>query len=243
MDGRSKVDYDSIEYRKKLWEKEYGSRKALPSTNTFNPSSSLRKFLKKYPDIKKDYALDIGCGNGRNSMYLIDNGFKSVLAIDLSEKAIEIANTEKEKSSKYSNIEYIAGDVAEVLDTVNERFDLIIDMTVMHSLTEESRKRTVKHIKRLLKPNSYFLIFTLMADSPAVIDLKAKFPGSEPNSYRFKYENDVISEKAFTLNELKELFKPLKLVEYEQYQTVTRAFKGEFPRIYITCLFKNTGKE
>ena len=111
-------------------------------------------------------------------------------------------------------------------------------MTVLHSLTKETRGKTVQRIKELLKPNGYFLIFTLLANSPAVIDLVSKIPGSEPNSYRFEYEEDTITEKAFTLEELKEMFNPLKLVEYEEYQTVTRAFKGEYPRIYITCLFQ-----
>src|SRR5690606_14675277 len=128
------------------------------------------------------------------------------------EKAIEIANNEKENNPNHSSIEYIAGDVAYVLDSVNEKFDLIIDMTVLHSLTKESREKTIEHIKRLLKPNGYYLIFTLLANSPAVIELKKNMPGPEDDSYRFKYEDDVITEKAFTLAELKDCFKPLTLI-------------------------------
>src|SRR5690606_28488730 len=145
--GRRITDYDSLEYRKDLWEKEYSSRKALPSSNTFNPSSSLRKFLERYPDLNKGSALDLGCGNGRNTVYLTEQGFKRALGIDISEKAIEIANNEKENNPNHSSIEYIAGDVAYVLDSVNEKFDLIIDMTVLHSLTKESREKTIEHIK------------------------------------------------------------------------------------------------
>ncbi|MCC7289786.1 class I SAM-dependent methyltransferase [bacterium] len=232
------ADYDSLEYRKKIWEKEYQERKALPSSNTLNPSSSLRRFIEKYPNLVKDSALDLGCGNGRNSVYLLQHGYKKVLAIDLSETAIGIAKKEQRNNPKQGAIEYIAKDIADALDSVDQKFDLIIDMTVLHSLTLDTRIKTISHIKRLLKPNGHYLIFTLMANSPAVIELKRKNPGVEPNSYRFEYAGDVITEKAFTLEELKMSFAPLELIEFEEYQTVTKAFSGEFSRIYLTCLFK-----
>ena len=232
------LDIDSIKYRKYLWNKEYSTRKALPSSNTFHPSSSLRRFIEKYPRIKKDKALDIGAGNGRNAFYLIQNGFKYVKAIDLSPVAIDLAKQEAKRLGLADRIDFIANDAAlEIGKDVNS-YSLIIDMTTLHSMTKSSRRETVKHIKRLIAPNGYYLIFTLLANSPAVVDLKAKMPGPEENSYRFKFEEDTITEKAFTKGELEKLFSPLKLIEYEEYQTVTRAYKGEFPRIYITCLFQ-----
>lgn len=240
MERRDKVDIDSTEYRKHLWDVEYSSRKALPSTNTFHPSSSLRRFIQNHPEAKKSNALDLGCGNGRNATYLIDNGFKKVLGIDISTEGIDIARKVQTKNApKYSGITYIADDVSTALESVTEKFDLILDMTVLHSLTKDSREKTVKHIKRILNKGGYYLIFTLMANSPAVIDLRAKNPGPEENSYRFQFDDDVITEKAFTKEELVEMFNPFKLIEYEEFQTVTRAYKGEYPRIYTTALFKN----
>lgn len=240
MERRNKVDIDSTEYRKHLWDVEYSTRKALPSSNTFHPSSSLRRFIENHPEVGKDYALDLGCGNGRNSMYLIDNGFQKVLGIDISTEGIEIAMKAQLEKPEYKKIKYIADDVSTALENTTENFDLILDMTVLHSLTKESREKTVEHIKRLLKKDGYYLIFTLMANSPAVIDLMSKNPGPEENSYRFNFDDDVITEKAFTKEELCEMFKPFKLVEYEEYQTVTRAYKGEYPRIYTTALFQNS---
>lgn len=240
MERRDKVDYDSTDYRKHLWDVEYLTRKALPSTNTFHPSSSLRRFIENHPEVKKQYALDLGCGDGRNSMYLIDNGFKQVLGIDISTEGIDIARrAQLENRPKYSGITYVADDVSTALEGVKESFDLIIDMTVLHSLTKDSREKTVKHIKRLLNKDGYYLIFTLMANSPAVIDLMSKNPGPEENSYRFQFDDDVITEKAFTKEELVHMFDTFKLVEYEEFQTVTRAYKGEYPRIYTTALFQN----
>lgn len=240
MGRRSKVDYDSIKYREYLWDKEYASRKALPSTNSFHPSSSLRHFIEKYPNIKKDSALDIGCGNGRNSVYLAQNGFKHILGIDISSVGINIANEELKKTPEFAdNIKYVAGDVGEVIEKESGEYDLILDMCVLHSLTKESREKVIANVKKLISPNGYFLLFTLMANSPAVLDLKEKYPGPEDNSYRFEFEEDTITERAFDKEELIEMYKPFKLVEYEEYQTVTRAFKGEYPRIYVTCLFQN----
>lgn len=240
MERRNKVDIDSTEYRKHLWDVEYSTRKALPSTNTFHPSSSLRRFIQNHPEVLKSNALDLGCGNGRNAMYLIDNGFQKVLGIDISTEGIDIAKkAQQENKPKYSSITYVADDVSTALEGVKESFDLIIDMTVLHSLTKDSREKTVEHIKRLLNKDGYYLIFTLMANSPAVVDLMSKNPGPEENSYRFNFDDDVITEKAFTKEELIEMFEPFKLVEYEEYQTVTRAYKGEYPRIYTTALFQN----
>lgn len=239
MERRSKVDYDSVKYKEYLWDLEYGTRKAVPSTNTFNPSSSLRKFISNYPNILKESALDLGSGNGRNSIFLASNGFKNIIGLELSTVGFNIASSELKKHPEFKkNIKYYQGDAVSNFKKLDQKFDLIIDMCFIHLLTKEQREELIDGIKKKLNTNGYYLIFTLMANSPAVIDLKKKFPGLEENSYRFYYENDVISEKAFTKEELIKSFKPLKLIEYEEYQTVTAAFKGEFPRIYTTALFQ-----
>ncbi|HVX92585.1 MAG TPA: class I SAM-dependent methyltransferase [Candidatus Dojkabacteria bacterium] len=233
------TDFDSTEYRQYIWDKEYSTRKGLPSTNTTHPSTSLRMFLEKYKDINKDYALDVGCGAGRNSFYLIDNGFKHVVGIDLSQVAIDLANKESEEKGYHNKIAFKQGDIANELKNVPDNsFDLIIDMMSLHAMTKWSRESVIKEVQRTLKPNGYLLIFTITAASPAAIDLMKKYPGPEENSYRYEIAKDTITEKAFTQEELEKAFDKLKLISWENVTSETKAFDNVYSRVYSNVLFK-----
>ncbi|OFI50347.1 SAM-dependent methyltransferase [Floricoccus tropicus] len=90
---------------------------------------TLQKML---PDFKGKRVLDLGCGYGWHAKYAIDNGAKSVLAIDLSEKMLEVA---REKNFD-ENITYEQADLREVKFS-EDTFDIALSSLAFHYLSKD----------------------------------------------------------------------------------------------------------
>ena len=82
--------------------------------------------IKKYKITKNDKILDLGCGEGRDAIHLLNEGF-NVTAIDYSSEAInkcyELTN------DKYQN-NFKSLDIFE--DNLNDKFKFIYSIAVMH---------------------------------------------------------------------------------------------------------------
>lgn len=66
---------------KEYWDNKFANR----SDNILNPEKSVTENIMHF---KKGSILDIACGDGRNALFLLENGFK-VTGIDFSNKALE----------------------------------------------------------------------------------------------------------------------------------------------------------
>jgi SAM-dependent methyltransferase len=102
-------------------------------------------------DIKIGRALDIGCGNGRNSRYLASLGFK-VDAIDFSEASIKKA---EDMTDSRLGITYMHTPFSEMI-TEHESYDLIYDSGCFHHVKPHRRALYLKKVFNLLKPDGYF---------------------------------------------------------------------------------------
>jgi len=97
-------------------------------------------------------ALDIGCGKGRNSLYLAKRGFE-IYGIDFSETSIgcgkEIA---KEQSLK---VNFLCQSIFDFQD-IPESFDFIYDSGCFHHMKPHRRNEYLKTILKYLKADGYF---------------------------------------------------------------------------------------
>jgi ubiquinone/menaquinone biosynthesis C-methylase UbiE len=87
--------------------------------------------------------LELGCGNGRDSLFFVEKG-KKVQALDLSSKTIE-----KLSSLNIKNVEFLNQDFSNLskfseLDYVYSRF-------TMHSVDEETEGRVFSELSQVLK--------------------------------------------------------------------------------------------
>ena len=111
--------------------------------------------LKKYFNDKKPRILDIGCGEGRDSFYLLGLGY-DVQAIDVSEEAIRYCK----------NRAGVNKDKFHVLDVCTEniegKFDFIYSVATLHMLVlDDDRKSYLAFIKNHLAENGYALILSM----------------------------------------------------------------------------------
>lgn len=114
--------------------------------------------LKELVEQKKPKtSLEFGCGLGRFSTYLAEQGIDST-GVDFSAIAIDKAN--KRVSQKQKKPTLIVGDVTD-LAMLSQSFDIAFDVGCFHCLNETAQKKYVNEAFRLLKSGSTLLIWTL----------------------------------------------------------------------------------
>ena len=109
--------------------------------------------------------LEFGCGTGSTAIYHSPQ-IKSILAIDYSQKMIEIAK-QKSDIEQIENIEFRQGTLLD-LPLKPRSFDIILGLNVLHLIPRYYD--TIKRSSELLKPNGHFITSTAcLADSPKLL--------------------------------------------------------------------------
>ncbi|WP_144788744.1 class I SAM-dependent methyltransferase [Lysinibacillus fusiformis] len=98
--------------------------------------------------------LELGCGAGRNAIYLAKKGC-SVVGVDLSENALEWAK--KRISEEDVHVELVCANIFD-LDFQQESFDFIYDSGCFHHIAPHRRVSYIEIINRLLKQDGYFAL-------------------------------------------------------------------------------------
>lgn len=220
-----------------IWEKEYRNPK-LVTKNDGPQADTLRflKFLKKDQKwrVEDRTALDLGCGTGRNSNYLADNG-NSVIGIELSKTALNIA---KERMNEMDlNVDYRLGDIGVPYDIADSSIDLVLDVTSSNSLNEAGREVYLKEVHRVLKNGGYFFVRALAKDgNKNVKNLLKDSPGPEYDTYIIKEIGLV--ERVFSREDFiamySKYFKILHLEKKTSYTTFNdRIYKRDYWLAYM----------
>jgi len=118
------------------------------------------KFVSFLP--KNSRILDIGCGPGTFSKYLINKGFK-VEGIDLSEEMLKIARL------KVSEVKFNLMDMRNLEYPINSFDGLIVPYSLIHIATEEIPK-TLDGFNRILKQNGLILIIAQAGEPDRIVD-------------------------------------------------------------------------
>jgi len=159
---------------KEFWDKVW---------STHSPSGGIPWDIKKEDDnlrdclnnipIKKDKALELGCGTGYDSAFLRDQGFK-VTAIDVSEYIINVCKR------NHKNIDFLVMDISKELP--KDSFDLIYDRGCIHN-NKDNIKQSLKNIKDCLNKDGYFIMVSGGEED-------SEYPRPE-KFYIFDFLNDI----------------------------------------------------
>lgn len=127
-------------------------------------------------------ALDLGCGRGRNALYLSQKGYK-VQALDKNAAAIDKLKGIIAKEQLGDSIEPRVADLA--LEPVAGAFDLVLSTVVLQFLTPEAVARLIPLMQAATKPGGLNLIVAPMsvAELPCPIDLPFTFKEGELKGY------------------------------------------------------------
>jgi SAM-dependent methyltransferase len=221
---------------KQIWEKEYYKK------NLMRGDKPQRFFLNFVKFVKKEYkknnstlnffdlkALDLGAGEGKNSIYLAERGL-DVYGIEFASNAIRVARElAREKGVKITMIEKSFGSN---FDLADDFFDIIVDINSSNSLNEIERKIYVEESFRVLKSGGYFFVRIPAKDGDSnAKKLLKQFPAKEKDTYIIPEFG--LKERVFSREDLIEcygkLFEIVKLEKETRYTTYgSKKYKRNF---------------
>ena len=145
----------------KAYDKRY--RQTYENNSLWETSERTKEVLdtlKTYKITKKSNILELGCGEGRDTIYLLDNGY-NVLGVDYSFAVIDKCNelTDYKYVNNFKQLDLIE-------NSLNEKFDFIYSVAVIHMFVlDEHRNKfynfIYNHLKDTKRDVSYYdLILT-----------------------------------------------------------------------------------
>ncbi|MBU6390265.1 methyltransferase domain-containing protein [Patescibacteria group bacterium] len=168
-----------------FWDKEYKTGSHLTLSDA--PSEDLVKFTRWLirqsgreflnPTVS---VLDLGCGNGRNLIYLAEQFGLRGVGYDSSHEAVATA---KRRSGNLP-ITYEVRSVGKSLPLPDKSQTLVLDMMTSHFLSAKERELLGNEISRLLKPGGWLFWKTFLRDGDRHAErLLREYPTDESGSY------------------------------------------------------------
>jgi tellurite methyltransferase len=128
----------------------------------FRPSSTCYRVLKLLPPSKSLRLLDVGCGEGRNSVFFARCGY-NVTAFDLSPKGIEKTNKFSDKFNVSINV--FKADLLKY--RLEESYDIIFSTGVFHYIPPELRTEIVTNYMEHTNPSG-LNVFSVFVKKPFI---------------------------------------------------------------------------
>lgn len=121
-----------------------------------DPSPVVEKFLKLNKASSSSKILDLGCGEGRDAIYLLDKGY-NVFAVDYSQNAIDKCN---ELTNNIFKKNFKQLDLFD--NNLKTKYDFIYSISVLHMFVlDEHRIKFFEFIYNHLKKNGKALVTVL----------------------------------------------------------------------------------
>ncbi|WP_424016243.1 class I SAM-dependent methyltransferase (plasmid) [Halorientalis pallida] len=203
---------------RKQWDQEYTRHKAIPSSDRDDPSRALIAADGPLEYESIDVAVDVGCGNGRNTVYLANKGI-DVLALDFSTEAVARTKERLAHSTVSGSVDVLLADATAGLPVADQSADLIVDSYFScHILKEATLDAYFTDVRRSLVPDGQFYWSGLGVEDEYYQSIADSHPG----------ENMIVDP----LNDI-----PKKL--YNARNLVAELPFGDVPTVAIELLFED----
>lgn len=151
---------------------------------SFSNAIELPAILSQLSDLEGKDVFEFACGSGRLSFEMEKLSPNKILAVDVSQAMIELA--EAYKNEKTSNVSFFCGDFSRIFFPEKEQFDVIVASTVFHFI--EDLDSVIEQLKALLKPKGKMvlsLIHPVHSAKYPTEQMEGAFPSKE--DYKLKY--------------------------------------------------------
>lgn len=205
--------------QKRVWINEHENNSLIPALAEKKPRSGVVYFVDflKRQGVTKGNAIDVGCGKGRNSVFLAANNFL-VYGMDYVQNALGQTKLLAEENSLQDKIKLLNTEIDEEWSFENEFFDVAIDcFSSIDVETKKGREMCRNELFRTLKKGGYAFVSVVSAQDELEKQLRQERPGKEKNSvyypagkFQKDYDEDELLDfyKDFELIELKTVKKP-----------------------------------
>jgi cyclopropane fatty-acyl-phospholipid synthase-like methyltransferase len=142
-----------------VWDRTYNQEKKVWGDKPSELAVYACNFLKQsrqFQDNPDIFILDLGCGYGRDSIFLAQEVPCHILGVDNSKKAIEMARESLPKELE-KRVEFLCYDFSQVAD----KYDVILCSNLYQILKPEEREGLKEIVKRCLQANGILFLSTL----------------------------------------------------------------------------------
>lgn len=224
---------------KTTWTSEYANPEFFSMSE--KPGSEVVKFVRH---IRKEYGedyfkyvngLDVGCGNGRNLIYMAEHGAKGV-GFDIASSAIDQAK----KLAVGLPLKFYTQPIAGRLPAEDASVDVVLDVMATHCLNAAEREIYRNELMRVMAPDSYLFIKTFVWEGDEhARRLCQQYPAKEEHAYI--HPRLGVFEHVWPEKELLEFLAPLGTVEFAQKSNGYQRWGGQpYKRRYIVVYLKRT---
>ncbi len=172
------------------WNNFYGDRKK------FRESSFARFVIKKIKNKSNCKFIDIGCGNGRDSLFFSKKKY-NVTGIDISNKAIK-----KNKIFENKYLNFLKFDIEK--NKLNESFDIIYSRFFLHAISLNGEKKLLNLIKKISKKNT-LVFFEFRNWRDEIFGKKKKYKDNEIIEFEKGHYRRIINPENFVKKFLKRI--------------------------------------
>jgi alkylated DNA repair protein alkB family protein 8 len=153
----------------------------------------------------KSKIIELGCGNGKNLIYLQKQGFNDLTGVDNCEELLKIC-----RDSCIGETKFINFDVCDENFTthITNNYDVVICIAVLHHIPSQQRRETlIKNIRNISHSNTKILLTVWKAT------------GKNNSSELIEFKNPITNTKSkryihsFTEKELIELISPYLTID------------------------------
>jgi len=205
--------------QQQIWQEEHTKNVSIPSLGVADPASYVISFIENV-QLPRNHSplkvIDIGCGKGRNAIYLAKKGF-DVYAVDYSSNAVSHAEKEAKKIKLKNPIHFFVQDIDKKWPFEDNFFDLAIDcFSSIDIETAQGREIYKNEMLRTLKQKGLALVTVVSANDEIEKEFIKKYPGKEKNSVIWPTNGKF--QKNYDELELREFYKQFTLLALEEKQ-------------------------
>jgi SAM-dependent methyltransferase len=147
------LDYFLKEESQFSWDSFYSDRERKVPFFENHPDENLVEYF-KMKKLRPGKVLELGCGPGRNAIYLAQNGF-IVDAVDQSEEGL---NWARERAMNQNvQVNFIHHNIFD-LDIEEGTYDLVYDSGCFHHIPPHRRMNYIDLVNKALKPGGNFAL-------------------------------------------------------------------------------------
>jgi SAM-dependent methyltransferase len=201
--------------QKQVWEKEHDTAESLPSLALAEPSEGVVAFVEWLGKhgVRRGKIVDIGCGKGRNTVYLARQGFE-VHGIDYIKSAIDKTDERARENNVVPMVRLHQAEIDAPWPFPERFFDAAVDnLSSVDIETQAGRDVYKKELLRTLKPGGYAFVAVVAAHDVVETELLKISPGPERNSTIWPSGK---FEKVYDEAELREFYKDFEILELRE---------------------------
>ncbi|MFK4117006.1 class I SAM-dependent methyltransferase [Streptomyces longwoodensis] len=184
------------------WDDFYADRSRPVPFFADKPDENLVSALDRGLVPARGRALDLGCGPGRNALYLASRGF-AVDAVDLSAAAVSWAR--ERAAGTGADVRFLCGDAFALESELPGPYDLVHDSGCFHHLPPHRRISYLALLERTLAPGGHFTLTCFAAGDGGM--------GSEAPDADFYGRSALDGGLAYSPESLRAIFSGLTEVE------------------------------